>query len=279
MVIRCKVFSVKTNGTCFETDCQPLVEEDAAKGEGVKKTYPVGKVVIGVKDLKEESTAYKSRKKTKVHPLGPQERIEQDVNKEVESVSPFLKKGNKDGDGKKLEKKKDERTTDNRTTQDEPPAVTTIILKITLHCEGCGLKIRRTIDKIKGVQKVEIDQQNEQIVVVGNMDVDSIANHLMEKFKTSVQIVPQEIIHDRDSNNTENILGGTVKQETNDIGIKKKEKNSDLKRKTEGTDKEVNNDCKKKEGDIRDVGNKKGEQYDKVDVNREANGMDYGLHK
>lgn len=124
---------------------------------------------------------------------------------------------------------------------------------------------------------MEIDQQNDQIVVVGNMDVDSIANHLMEKFKRSVEIVVQEI-HDRDSNSTENTYGGTEKKETNDTGIKKKEKDSDLKKKTEGTDKEVNSDRKKKEGDIRDIGNKKGELHDKVDVNREANGMYYGIH-
>lgn len=86
---------------------------------------------IGVKDLKEDSTTYKSKNKSKVHPLEPQERIKEDVNKEVEPVTPFLKKGKEDGDGKRLEKKKDEKTTDNRKTRDQ---VYTIQTEHLPHC-------------------------------------------------------------------------------------------------------------------------------------------------
>lgn len=43
MFIRGAVFSVKTNGICFETDCQPLAEEEADQRKGVKKTNPEGK--------------------------------------------------------------------------------------------------------------------------------------------------------------------------------------------------------------------------------------------
>jgi len=47
----------------------------------------------------------------------------------------------------------------------------TVNLKVTkIDCEGCALKIRRTLSGLKGVKSVDVDMKTQKVTVTGFMD-------------------------------------------------------------------------------------------------------------
>ncbi|XP_078447650.1 heavy metal-associated isoprenylated plant protein 19-like [Wolffia australiana] len=72
--------------------------------------------------------------------------------------------------------------------RDAKAAMSTVVLKIQLHCRGCVLRIRRCIAKIEGVESISFDWSEEQVTVNGTMDVDSLLNMLKRKMRRKVDI-------------------------------------------------------------------------------------------
>ncbi|XP_011085142.1 heavy metal-associated isoprenylated plant protein 3-like [Sesamum indicum] len=131
----------------------------------------------------------------KVDPVKLRERVEQKTHKKVELISPQPKKDNankKNGDGKenakidggnsggdgKQEKKKEgkdnnssKNKSDEKKSKEKEPPVTTAVLKVHLHCEGCIQKIHKAVTKTKGYQEMKIDRQKELVTVTGAMDM------------------------------------------------------------------------------------------------------------
>lgn len=131
----------------------------------------------------------------KVDPVKLREMVEQKTKKKVELVSPVPKKekdsDNKDKDGGGGEKKtgdKPEKKSDDKKSK-EPP-VTTAVMKVDLHCQGCVQKIRKTVSKTKGYQEMSIDVQKNLVTVKGTMDMKALAESLTEKLRKPVEIVP-----------------------------------------------------------------------------------------
>ncbi|XP_041990429.1 heavy metal-associated isoprenylated plant protein 3-like [Salvia splendens] len=137
-----------------------------------------------------------------VDPAKLREKTEQKTHKKVELISPQPKKDGgekvnaKDsgGDGKK-EKKKDNKDggdgkkSDHKSDVKEPP-VTTAVLKLNLHCDGCIHKIYKTITKTKGFKDMKIDTQKDLVTVTGSMDMKALADVLQKQLKRDVTVVP-----------------------------------------------------------------------------------------
>ncbi|KAH6766316.1 hypothetical protein C2S52_017299 [Perilla frutescens var. hirtella] len=145
----------------------------------------------------------------KVDPAKLRERVEKKTHKKVEVVSPQTNKngdgrekdkgkenGGGGGDNAKQEKKKDcgdknsgNKSDDKKSKGKEPP-VTTAVLKVNLHCEGCIQKIRRIVAKTKGYRDLKVDKQKDIVTVTGALDMKALAEVLKKHLKREVQIVP-----------------------------------------------------------------------------------------
>ncbi|KAG8371290.1 hypothetical protein BUALT_Bualt13G0072200 [Buddleja alternifolia] len=147
-----------------------------------------------------------------VDPAKLREKVEQKTHKKVELISPLPKKDdNKEkaatagGEGKennKQEKTKNKKKNDSKDknakadkpddkkSKEKEPPVTTAVLKVHLHCEGCIQKIYKTVTKTNGYQDMKIDKQKDTVTVTGSMDMKALAEVLQKQLKKDVQIVP-----------------------------------------------------------------------------------------
>ncbi|KAJ9694389.1 hypothetical protein PVL29_010061 [Vitis rotundifolia] len=212
----------------------------------------------GVEDVKVDSAGNKVTVTGKVDPVKLREKLEEKTKKKVELISPVPKKEAKDGgadkksddksekksDEKKSdEKKSDEKKSDEKKADDKKPKeapVSTVVLKIRLHCDGCIHKIKKIISKSKGVKTVTVDSQKDLVTVTGTMDAKELKPYLEEKLRRTVEIVPPK---------------------KDDAGGDKKEKGGGGEKKEGGGE--------KKEGDAKAAsGGKQEEGGVKVEVNK-----------
>ncbi|OIT22243.1 PREDICTED: heavy metal-associated isoprenylated plant protein 3-like [Nicotiana attenuata] len=120
----------------------------------------------------------------KVDPLKLKEKVERKTNKAVQLVSPLPKDCKKEKvPGKNGEDKKQ------KPKEKEPP-VTTAVLKIHLHCEGCIQKIQKVITKNKGYKEMKMDMEKDLVTVTGSMDMKELVEELKRQLKKDVVIVP-----------------------------------------------------------------------------------------
>ncbi|ESQ42264.1 hypothetical protein EUTSA_v10014256mg [Eutrema salsugineum] len=152
----------------------------------------------GVETVKSESASGKLTVTGAVDPGKLRERLEEKTKKKVELISPQPKKekekenNNKDkskSDEDKNKENKSEKKTDNEKKPKEPP-VTTAVLKLNFHCQGCIGKIQKTVTKTKGVNGITMDKEKNLVTVKGTMDVKKLVESLKEKLKRPVEIVP-----------------------------------------------------------------------------------------
>ncbi|XP_059314670.1 heavy metal-associated isoprenylated plant protein 3-like [Lycium ferocissimum] len=148
----------------------------------------------------------------KVDPVMLREKVEQKTHKHVELVSPIPKKDGKDGKGKdgsgggggggggeekkkqnnkENDSKKENKGEDKKTKEKEPP-ITTAVLKVHLHCQGCIQKIQKMVTKFKGYKEMKIDRQKDLVTVTGSIDMKELAETLKKHLKKEVEIVPQK---------------------------------------------------------------------------------------
>ncbi|XP_073145307.1 heavy metal-associated isoprenylated plant protein 3-like [Henckelia pumila] len=154
----------------------------------------------GVEKVKADCATNKITVVGKVDPAGLRERVEYKTKKKVELVSPQPKKDGGDGgpvaggdkktDGKAAEKKADqEKKGDDKKPKEA--AVSTVVMKIKLHCDGCAHKIKRLIKKnIYGVDSVSTDLEKDLVTVNGTMNVKELVSIVKEKLNRAVEIVP-----------------------------------------------------------------------------------------
>ncbi|KAL6987365.1 hypothetical protein U1Q18_013114 [Sarracenia purpurea var. burkii] len=143
----------------------------------------------GVEEVKADISGDKLTVTGKADPSKVKERIEEKTHKKVELVSPQPKK---DAGEKKADEKSEKKSDDKKPEDKKPkePPMSTVVLKIRLHCEGCIHKIKRIIRKIKGVNTVTVDAQKDLVTVTGTMDAKDLAPYLKEKLRRSVDVVP-----------------------------------------------------------------------------------------
>ncbi|XP_047313677.1 heavy metal-associated isoprenylated plant protein 36-like [Impatiens glandulifera] len=65
----------------------------------------------------------------------------------------------------------------------EPLQYKTWFLKVSIHCEGCKRKVKRILNSIEGVYKVDVDTKQQKVVVTGNIDADTLIKKLVKAGK------------------------------------------------------------------------------------------------
>ncbi|CAH8379624.1 unnamed protein product [Eruca vesicaria subsp. sativa] len=66
---------------------------------------------------------------------------------------------------------------------------TVVVMKLDMHCEGCGKKIKRLLKHHKGVEDVMIDYKGDKLTVIGNVDPTAVRDKVADKIKRKVDIV------------------------------------------------------------------------------------------
>ncbi|KAG2334643.1 hypothetical protein Bca52824_005823 [Brassica carinata] len=170
-----------------------------------KKIKRLLKHYKGVEDVKID---YKDNKMTVVGNVDAEavrDKVSERIKRKVEIVSPKKEAPppsggeKKPADEKPAEKKpsgegKDEKKKEagEKTAPPPlaPPKESTVVLKTKLHCEGCEHKIKKIVNKIKGVNSVAIDSAKDLVIVKGIIDVKQLTPYLNEKLKRTVEVVP-----------------------------------------------------------------------------------------
>ncbi|KAF7823350.1 heavy metal-associated isoprenylated plant protein 3 [Senna tora] len=179
----------------------------------VPSKIPVHIVVVGVETVKTDTDAGKLTIVGKLDPSKLRDKLAKKTKKKVDLISPQPKKENKDSkaDNKKPDDKPEKKKPDAKSK--EPP-VTTAVLKVALHCQGCIERIRKTVSKTKGVHDMSLDKEKDTVTVKGTMDVKALVETLMERLKRKVEVVPPKKDKDKE--------GGEGKEGSNGGGKKKK---------------------------------------------------------
>ncbi|CAL5068727.1 unnamed protein product [Urochloa decumbens] len=69
----------------------------------------------------------------------------------------------------------------------------TIELKVYMHCDACERKVRRTINKVEGVEAVEIDREENKVTVTGDFDPEKVVKKIKKKAGKKAEIlIPKE---------------------------------------------------------------------------------------
>ncbi|AED97379.1 Heavy metal transport/detoxification superfamily protein [Arabidopsis thaliana] len=159
----------------------------------------------GVETVKSESATGKLTVTGALDPVKLREKLEEKTKKKVDLVSPQPKKekekenkNKNDEDKKKSEEKK---KPDNNDKKPKETPVTTAVLKLNFHCQGCIGKIQKTVTKTKGVNGLTMDKEKNLLTVKGTMDVKKLVEILSEKLKRAVEIVPPKKEKDKENGN------------------------------------------------------------------------------
>ncbi|KAI3683562.1 hypothetical protein L1987_84070 [Smallanthus sonchifolius] len=140
-------------------------------------------------------------------PVKLRQKVEERIKKKVEVISPATKKtndgDNDGGDNKKKQQKppeKDQKPPPEKAkpagkNEHEKPkelAVTTGVLKVPLHCQGCIRRIHKLVTKTKGYMEMSLDKNKDLVTVKGAIDMKLLAEALQHKLKRAVEVVPSK---------------------------------------------------------------------------------------
>ncbi|WMV35593.1 hypothetical protein MTR67_028978 [Solanum verrucosum] len=81
----------------------------------------------------------------------------------------------------KIEEMEDEKT-------EELKQLSPLILCIDLHCLGCAKKIERTISKIRGVDRVMIDMEQNQVTINGVIEPQALCTRIVKETKRTAKV-------------------------------------------------------------------------------------------
>ncbi|CAN4119393.1 unnamed protein product [Withania somnifera] len=175
----------------------------------ITKVVKATKSIEGVEKVMCDAESKKLTVIGKVDPVKLREKVEQKTHKHVELISPVPKKdvkgksngdgGDGDGDGGGDEKKKKKQNKEDdskenkgqgKKNKEKEPPITTAVLKVHLHCQGCIQKIYKIVTKFKGYKEMKIDKQKDLVTITGSMDMKELAEMLKKHLKKEVEIVP-----------------------------------------------------------------------------------------
>ncbi|XP_073151246.1 uncharacterized protein [Henckelia pumila] len=193
----------------------------------------------GVEKVKADWGANKLMVTGNVDPWWLREKVEVKTKKKVELISPQPKKdgGEKKSDEKPAEKKPEEKKPEEKKPKE--PVVSTVVMKMKLHCDGCASKVKRIILKhIDGVNSVTTDVGKDLVTVIGTMEPKEIPSYLQDKLKRPVEVLPPPKKDDGaapekkgkdDDKKAKAESGGGDKKEKESGGGEKKESGGDKK--------------------------------------------------
>ncbi|XP_038878612.1 heavy metal-associated isoprenylated plant protein 7 [Benincasa hispida] len=77
-------------------------------------------------------------------------------------------------------------------TKPQPQILTTVVLKVHMHCEACAQEIKRRIHRMKGVELVDPDLKSSQVTVKGAIDPAALVAYVHRRTGKHAAIVKQE---------------------------------------------------------------------------------------
>ncbi|KAK8494827.1 hypothetical protein V6N12_055148 [Hibiscus sabdariffa] len=128
------------------------------------------------------------------NPTKVYERLLKKYGRKVELVSPLPKPPPPPSP----EEEKKEENQEPKPKEEPPPppaaaaAVITVVLKVGMHCEACAHVLRKRIRKIKGVESVETDVGNDQVIVKGTVDPTKLVEYICKRTGKQATIVKGE---------------------------------------------------------------------------------------
>ncbi|KAJ0810278.1 putative heavy metal-associated isoprenylated plant protein/5/6 [Helianthus annuus] len=140
----------------------------------------------------------------RLDPVKLRQKVEEKTKKKVEVISPSVKKSDGEnnhqsggGESKKKQQKpheNDKPSLDKTKTANKPKEipVTTGVLKVPLHCQGCIRRIYKLVTKTKGFMDMSFDKNKDLVTVKGAIDMKLLAEALQEKLKRGVEVVPSK---------------------------------------------------------------------------------------
>ncbi|KAL8129172.1 hypothetical protein V2J09_018327, partial [Rumex salicifolius] len=155
----------------------------------------------GVTTVKEDVNANKLYVSGIFDPVKLRDKLQSSTPKKVELVSPAPPKKDEKKNGDPEAKSKTEQE---KSKKEKEPAVTTVVLKMEWHCEGCTHKIHKIISTYNGVQRVQMDKAKELITVSTIAEPKQLAEFLQKKLKRKVQIVPEKKEKDEEKKQKQN---------------------------------------------------------------------------
>ncbi|CAO2829772.1 unnamed protein product [Amaranthus hypochondriacus] len=140
---------------------------------------PIVKCLKGFEGVEQVNTNFKDHKVTiksnkDVDPIKLAERLEKKFNKQVQIISPKLK---------------EERVTEEKKIE---PKTIQVTLSIYVHCENCGKKIKQNMEKMGGVQLVDVDAKNSQAIIKGEFKPQNLLDYVEKKMGKQAIIVKVE---------------------------------------------------------------------------------------
>ncbi|XP_020549732.1 heavy metal-associated isoprenylated plant protein 3 isoform X1 [Sesamum indicum] len=233
----------------------------------------------GVEKVKAECEAKRLTVTGNLDPAWLRERVETKTKKKVELISPHPPK---DGGGggaadTKAEEKPEKKIAEEKKAPDdsEKPkeaAVSTVVMKIKLHCDGCANKIKRVILKnVNGANRVTTDLEKHLVTVIGTMDTNKLTTYLKEKLKRGVEIVPPKKDDHASNQNVKEVGGGEKEKGGSGGGAGEEKKDKEGGKSGGGGDEKKEGGGNKKDDESkRDGGGEgsKGNEGTKVEVNK-----------
>ncbi|MQM19516.1 hypothetical protein Taro_052522 [Colocasia esculenta] len=137
----------------------------------------------GVEEVKADCKAHKVVVKGKTaDPVKICERVQRKTGRKTELISPLPKPPEEE---KKEEPPKEEE-------KKEEPTPITVVLKVRMHCDACAQVLQKRIRKMEGVESVETDLPNEQVIVKGFIDPAKLVANVYRRTRKQASIVKDE---------------------------------------------------------------------------------------
>ncbi|XP_066347415.1 heavy metal-associated isoprenylated plant protein 19-like isoform X1 [Miscanthus floridulus] len=93
-----------------------------------------------------------------------------------------------------------------RTMDEENDSSTksiTMEMKVYMHCDACEKKVRRTISKVKGVETIEVDREENKVTVTGDFEPEKVVKKIKKKTGKKAEIMAPEENEDEEGNGEE----------------------------------------------------------------------------
>ncbi|CAN7045831.1 hypothetical protein IGI04_008446 [Brassica rapa subsp. trilocularis] len=85
--------------------------------------------------------------------------------------------------------KEEQPTVEEESQPPPPPPPPPFILYVDLHCVGCAKKIERSVLKIRGVEEVVMDMNENQVTIKGVLDPQAVCNKIKKKTKRMAKVL------------------------------------------------------------------------------------------
>ncbi|GFP85620.1 copper transport protein atx1, partial [Phtheirospermum japonicum] len=74
-------------------------------------------------------------------------------------------------------------------------------LRVSIHCVGCKKKVKKVLQSIEGVYKIEIDSKQHKVIVAGNVEAETLTKKLIKSGKQAEIWIENPETKKKDNNN------------------------------------------------------------------------------